>query len=35
MEGKNSMFRGSGLRAGQDGKQKIPVVRTPVKNNPS
>ena len=31
---KYSTFLGSGLRAGQVGRQKMPVVRTPKKNRP-
>lgn len=34
MEGKNSTFSSFG-REGHDGRQKIPVVRTAVKNTPS
>src|SRR5689334_13670097 len=33
--GKNSTLSGRGLRDGQDGRQKMPVVRTPVTNTPS
>jgi hypothetical protein len=32
---KYSTFDGRGLRAAQDGRQKIPVVRTPVQKTPS
>jgi hypothetical protein len=32
---KNSTFSGRGLRAVHDGRQKMPVVFTPVKNTPS
>src|SRR5262245_3457549 len=32
---KNVTFSGSGLRAGHAGRQKMPVVFTPVKNTPS
>src|SRR5699024_9669367 len=32
---KNSTFSGRGVRAGHEGRQKIPVVRTAVKNMPS
>jgi len=34
-EAKNSTFSGCGFRAGQIGRQKMPVVRTAVKNTPS
>ena len=32
---KNSTFSGLGLRAGQVGRQKMPVVFTPAKKTPS
>jgi len=34
-DGKNSTFSVFGLRAWHDGRQKIPVVRTPRKKSPS
>jgi hypothetical protein len=35
IEPKNSTFWRSGLRAEHDGRQKMPVVRTPVTKTPS
>jgi hypothetical protein len=34
-EAKNSTFSGAGGRAGQFGRQKIPVERTAITNTPS
>ena len=31
---KNSTFSGFGVLAGQPGRQKMPVVRTPTRNTP-